>query len=69
MTSLIAEQEEAAAQAEAALRATQDVAAANLADFAAGKAAELAEAAAQLAGAQVHAKTCGENLKADSIAL
>ena len=56
MTSLLEEQEATAAQAEAALSATQNEAAARLTELAAGKADELVEAAAQLAAAQVNVK-------------
>ena len=63
VTSLLAEQEAAAAQAEAMLMATQDEAATRLAELAAGKADELVEAAAQLAAAQVNVKTSNDPSK------
>ena len=67
VTSLLAEQEATAAQAEATLRATQDEAAARLAQLAAGKAAELAEAADQLVAAQVIVEESGDFPKADTL--
>ena len=63
VTSLLAEQEAAAAQAEAALKAVQDEAAARLAELAAGKADELVEAAARLAAAQVNIEASDDSSK------